>query len=172
MSERAEFGFINLRGATTDPEFVAAVSVILGQALPVDANTLSTGNHRVYWLGPDEWLIVTSSDITVDLIKQLGALQGHHHMAVSDVSGGNILLRLGGKNVRDVLAKGSTLDFHADVFPIGHCAQSGLAKASVLIGHIGGEVVYELVVRRSFAAYLGQWLRSAAAEFGEDISIR
>lgn len=164
-------GHLNLRGSANDSEFIVAVRAVLGQDLPVNANTMTIGSHSVYWLGPDEWLIVTAYKHTHGLVEKLGRLRQDQHVAVTDVSGGNILLRLVGANVRDVLAKGCTLDFHSGIFPVGHCAQSGLAKANVLIGHIDNKSTYEIVVRRSFSEYLCLWLQDAGAEYGVGFSV-
>ena len=57
--------------------------------------------------------------------------------ALTDLRGGLICIRLSGTRVRDVLAKGSTLDFHDRVFRVGHCAQTVLGKASMLIARLG-----------------------------------
>ena len=50
-------GFINLRGDSQDADFLNAAEAATGQRLPVKANTVSEGELRVYWLGPDEWLL-------------------------------------------------------------------------------------------------------------------
>jgi len=164
-------GHINLRGNVNNSEFVAAIRSVLGQDLPVNANTMTLDSHRVYWLGPDEWLIVTAHENTRGLVDQISRLREDQHVAVTDVSGGNILLRLVGENARDVLAKGCTLDFHPDALPVGHCAQSGLAKANMLIGYIDNQPTYEIVVRRTFSEYLCLWLQDAGAEYGVEFSV-
>ncbi len=161
-----DVGHINLRGDPHDADFVTAVESALGQSLPVAANTMSEGDHRVFWLGPDEWLITVSADKTVDLQAALADKLAGRHTAINDVSGGNIVLRLCGDSVRDLLAKGCTLDFHADFFKPGTCAQSGLAKASVIIGLIDEPQSFDLIVRRSFSDYLLQWLAHAGREYG------
>lgn len=167
----SELGHINLRGKVSNPEFVAAVTSVLGQGLPVDANTMTIENHRVFWLGPDEWLIVTANEDFADLLVQLRQALVQQHAAATDVSGGNIVLRLAGQGARDILAKGCTLDFHAETFPVGTCAQSGLAKANVLIGLVDEQPTYEIVVRRSFADYLGLWIQVVATELNVKYSI-
>jgi sarcosine oxidase subunit gamma len=156
-------GHLNLRGNAGNPNFVKATEDILGQKLPTVPNTMSANMHRVYWLGPDEWLILTDSKTLVEELQQsLSPLHG----AVNDVSGGQIALRVSGTQVRDVLAKGCTLDFHPRVFTAGMCAQSGLAKASVLFSLTGEADTFDVIVRRSFADYLVRWLRHAADEYG------
>ena len=166
-----ELGHINLRGDPKNAEFVAAANAALGQELPVSANTMTSGDYRIFWLGPDEWLIVTLAADTLGLLRRLRESSSRQHASVTDVSGGQIALRLAGPGVRDVLAKGCTLDFHPDKFIVGACAQSGLAKANVLIGLVDDQAAYEIVVRRSFAEYLVHWLRHAAREYGVNFSV-
>lgn len=154
-----ELGHINLRGYANDDRFVTAVGEVLGQDLPQHANTLTQAEHRVYWLGPDEWQVVTSADRANSVFRQLGDALAGQHVAVNDLSGGYVALHLSGADVPSLLARGCTLDMHSTVFRAGDCAQSGLAKANVLIGCIHPAPVYEIIVRRSFSEYLLQWLR-------------
>jgi sarcosine oxidase subunit gamma len=160
------FASINLRGKVENAEFVASVTSALGQQLPVIANTMTIGNHRVFWLGPDEWLIMASANDTPELLLQLRESLSTQHASVTDTSGGQVSLQLAGPAARDILAKGCTLDFHPDKFGVGSCAQSGLAKASVLIGLIDETPSFQIVVRRSFAEYLVLWLHAASREYG------
>ena len=157
---------INLRGDVRNTEFRNCVENALGQPLPVKPNTLSNGEHQVYWLGPDEWLIVSAATDASGLAGSLQNTLKDVHAAVNDVSGGQVILRLTGDKVRDTLTKGCTIDFHTDVFNPGDCAQSGLAKASVLIACIAQPNTFELIVRRSFAEYVAQWLQHAARDCG------
>lgn len=159
---------LNLRGDADDERFATAVKNGLGQALPTSPNSATFGAHRVYWLGPNEWLIITESNsLADDLQKSLGEVSS----ALNDVSGGQVILRVVGPQVRDILARGCTLDFHPQVFTGGMCAQSGLAKASVLIGLVNSDDVFDIVVRRSFADYLVRWLQHTGKEFGVTFSV-
>jgi len=65
-----------------------------------------------------------------------------------------------------VLAKGCTLDLHPRSFATGRCAQTGLAKASILISKFDDVPTFEVFVRRSFAEYLALWLQHAGAGYG------
>ena len=160
---KTDLGHINLRGDAENPDFLTAVATVLQQELPVAANTMTTGDHRVFWLGPDEWQIVTAADNTARLLAGLREALTGSHAALCDLSGGQVTLRLTGSGVREVLAKGCTLDLSPATFAIGACAQSGLAKASVLIGHIeDAGPAFEIIVRRSFADYVARWLHHAA----------
>jgi sarcosine oxidase subunit gamma len=162
---RGDLGHLNLRGKTGDGHFVETCEQLLGQPLPLEPNTFSAADGRVYWLGPDEWLVVAEAGRIDALAAELTAALENSHAAVNNLSGGQVALRLTGEPCRDLLAKGCTLDLHPRVFSAGCCAQSGLARANVLIGCLEDDG-FELVVRRSFADYLLRWLQHAGADRG------
>lgn len=157
----AGIGHINLRGDPERGAFREIAERVLGQPLPVTPNTVSEGSHRLCWLGPDEWSVVTAAGDVGELLEQLQTALDGEHAAVNDLSGGYAVVRVGGANSRQLLARGCTLDFHPAAFPPGSCAQSGLAKASVLFIHTDGSNAFDIVVRRSFLDYLTGWLRRA-----------
>ena len=165
----SQVGHLNLRADCSDNDCIEALESQLGQSLPTTPNTLSEGEHHIYWLGPDEWLILTDLPQLRLLVEKLRQAADGKHVALNDVSGGQIVLRLDGTGVRDLLAKGCTLDLHPRVFTAGMCAQSGLAKANVLIGLAGQAESFDIVVRRSFSDYLLRWLLQGADEFGVTI---
>ena len=157
----------NLRGNPEDARFLEAARQSLGKPLPLAANTFIKGARRAFWLGPDEWLLIAeSADVAGELRRRLRAnLAGQFHSLV-DLTGALAALRLGGPSVRDLLAKGCTLDFHPRVRKAGQCAQTSLAKASVLIAILDPAPTFELFVRASFADYLASWLECAGREYG------
>lgn len=151
-------GFINLRGEVGDVAFFEAAEKALGQVLPREPNHFSEDAHRVYWLGPDEWLVRTSAGEAPGLCRRLDEVLYGIHAAVNDVSGGNMAAKLSGETARAALEKGCTLDLYPGAFEPGSCAQTGLGKATVLLGMLDASPTYEIVVRRSFGDYLWHWL--------------
>jgi sarcosine oxidase subunit gamma len=169
--EQAFLGHINLRGDARDPRFTVAVEAVLGAALPLAPNTLSVaGAIAVYWLGPDEWLIVTPGNREQDIADELRAAFGGLHVAVTALSGGQTVVVLRGAPVRELLSKECPLDFDPRSFPPGTCAQSHLAKAPILLHALDDDGGFAIVIRRSFADYFWLWLEDAAAEYGLRLS--
>ena len=167
VHERAFLGHINLRGDAEDPRFVGAINEVLGGELPIAPNTVNdVEGNEVYWLGPNEWLIVTAPENAATIERALRSALKDVRVAITDVSGGQTVIQIRGSKVRDLLAKGCPIDLHPREFGIGQCAQSHLAKAPVLIGQFENQACFEIVVRRSFADYLWTWLENAAAEYG------
>ena len=166
-AERPFLGHINLRGDAGDPGFIASVASVIDTAVPVRSNTVNRGHDNVvYWLGPNEWLIVTTGEREAAIARDLRQALASCFAAVTEVSGGQTVISLRGDSVRDMLAKGCPLDLHARVFGIDRCAQSHLAKAPILIRQVDAAPSFEIIVRRSFADYLWLWLEDAAAEYG------
>ncbi|MBI3899325.1 MAG: sarcosine oxidase subunit gamma [Gammaproteobacteria bacterium] len=167
VNERALLGHVNLRGDAQDPRFVSAASQVLGVDVPTAANTVHEAQgNTVYWLGPNEWLIVTTGERATALVGELRKALAGLFVAVTEVSGGQTVLVFRGRSARALFTKECPLDLHPRSFRVGQCAQTHLAKAPILIRQLDGEPTYEIVVRRSFSDYLWLWLESAAAEYG------
>ena len=168
MQERPFCTHLNLRGDPSNPGFSQAITAVTGIALPEHPNTCVSSEHcRAAWLGPDEWLLIGSSDVcsAVPLVDRLEPM----HYALTDLSGGQTILRVGGENWRDVLSSACPFDLHPRVFGEGACTQTMIAHTNVLLIPVrdpGRDEALDIVVRRSFADHLTRWLMDAAAEGG------
>ncbi len=158
--------YINLRGDPADKKFVHAANKVLRYDLPLEPNTTSTGLSTVYWLGPDEWLIVSPAGERPTLPTLLDDALDGMHASINVVTGGQVAMRISGDNAAALLAKGCTLDLHPKVFLAGQCAQTGLAKAGVLLSKVDNTPAFDVIARRSFAEYLALWLQNSGAEYG------
>lgn len=166
IEEKPFHGFLNLRGRPSHTGFVAGVLKVLGAEAPTEANTvIEAGDHRVYWLGPDEWLIVTPAGQQEKLQQDLlDALDGVFSSVV-DNSSGLTMIHVTGDNAGALLATDCPFDLHPREFKSGQCAQTRLAKAGMLIAPLSDGPGFEVIIRRSFADYLLRWLQDAAIAF-------
>jgi sarcosine oxidase subunit gamma len=161
------FGALNLRGNPADAAFLGGIERQLGFALPLKPNTTAEhGSKATVWLGPDEWLVLTPLGEEVGVAAGLRQALAGVFFTVTDITHGQVVLRLSGRSVRDVLSKGCSLDLHPKGFGPGRCAQTLLAKVGVTLRWVDDEPTFDLIVRRSFAEYLMLWLRDAAEEYG------
>lgn len=168
LAERPFLGQLNLRGDIASPAFVDAVTGVLGGPLPVKPNTVADhGEVRVFWLGPDEWLITTPEGARSELANALQAVFEGTHFALTDISSGQTTLVVSGPDAGALLSKFCTLDLHPRAFAPGQCAQTLLAGSTVLLSRPepAHELGFELVVRRSFADFLWRFLADGAAEY-------
>lgn len=154
-----------------DPELPAAAAVeqLIGVRLPRAGRSASAAGVTVYWLGPDEWLIVGSADAAA-LAQVLRPAGG----AVVDVSGQRTVIELSGPYAREVLAKGCALDLHPRVVSAGFAAPTLLAHVPVVIAvqangepalGSAAELSAAIYVRSTFARHLADWLLDAAVEY-------
>ena len=169
LSEISVTQFVNLRGDSTHLQFFNGVQRVIGVELPVIPNTVvRSPGLCCHWLGPNEWLITVKRP-EVSIMKDLEDSLSGLHVAITDLTGGQSLLEIGGRQSRDVLSAACTLDLHPDVFMQGSCAQTILAQSNVLITPTFGSsvgCVFEVLVRRSYADHLIRWLMDAAQEDG------
>jgi sarcosine oxidase subunit gamma len=169
---------LNLRGDAQDPVFVEGISKILGMSLPIKPGHYhcvigenSLMKQSLYWLGPDEWLLISrqlAEGFCTNLLETLDA-----HISITDVSGGQTLVNLSGDNeaIQIVLKKSSVYDFgvwESASESGGRCAQTTFGKTSALVSNKSNGS-YDLLVRRSFADYFALWLLDAGREFGISI---
>ena len=164
-------------GITVEP-FVAMVDVRLGTVgteasaalgveLPTAPNTwVPAGTGRAVWLGPDEWLLSSTTETPEELEARVRDAALELGGSATDVSAQRIGLRLTGARVRDVLAKGCSIDLHPRVFGRGSSAQTMLGQAGVVLLALSDAADdFVVLVRSSFAGYLADWLLDAALEF-------
>jgi len=176
MDEQPFRGLVGVRAKAADPAALQAIEGVLGFALPREANTTaSSGSALALWLGPDEWWIVTPGPDPQSGPQMTAALRdalaGHRGGATTDLSDSRTCLRIGGRQARALLSKGTPLDLHPRAFAAGRCAQSHLAKVDVLVHLVADDSgpdgpTFELYVLRSFAEYLWTWLEDASREYG------
>ncbi len=165
-----DVGYINLRGVAHSPEFSAAVLKVTGLALPLAPNTVVSGGCDIYWLGPDEWMLVGEQEEALRVLLALSQELEGQHASLSDLSGGQVTYRLRGDSARQLLSKGCSLDLHPSVFGSGECAQTGLAKASVVLRPLADQSGFDVLVRHSFSDYLYQWLLRAGREYRIEVT--
>lgn len=170
LERLSDRGYLNLRGNPDDRTFIDAVQRVTGIKLPVTPNTVESADVRACWLGPDEWLLVGAGGDIEQTLASLNEALMDQVAAVNDLSGGMVSYCLSGEFAPDLLATGCTLDLNPAVFRPGCCAQTGLAKAAVLLSKRERDGAYEILVRRSFADYLWRWLLHSGRDFSIEVS--
>ncbi len=173
MTERPFLGYVNLRGDPSDDALTGRVAKALGVALPTEPNTIAESDGlMICWLGPDEWMAITPPDGEAATAVSLREVLGDLHVAVTDYTGYYTMVNLDGRNARELLAKGCTLDLHPRSFTVGQCAQTNVAKAMGMLiprSNGGESQSFDVVVRRSFADYLARWFEHSAREYGLEV---
>jgi sarcosine oxidase subunit gamma len=131
--------------------------------LPPPGESAREGHRTTLGLGPDEWLVLGPYGTQQDIERELrdAIARSGDWGAVTDVSAQRTTFVLSTPRARDVLATGCSLDLHPRAFGPGRCAQTDLARASVVLHQVDDTPTYELLVAGSLAAYVAAWLADA-----------
>ena len=128
------------------------------------------GNDLAFvWSGPNQWLALGPQSAEA-VEARLGAVFGTH-ASVFDQSGSRVLLELRGSRVRDVLAKGMSIDLHPRAFKTGDVAVTTASHLAVHLWQVADEPVYRLLVVRTWFDSLWRWLAASAAEYGCEVLV-
>ena len=125
---------------------------------PTPNRAISNGDLTVLWHGPGQWLIVRPP--AAPLADELARLGGGD-AAVVDLGHARTVLRLTGDAVRDILAKGTSIDLRPAHFAPGACALTALGKIGALL-HAVAPATIDVYVPRSYARAFVEWLAHAA----------
>jgi methylglutamate dehydrogenase subunit D len=146
------------------PASIVTVIARKGQAERLADILKSLEGCDVYWAGFEQYFIITEGGAENSLYRELIEKLGHL-ASMSDQSHGRIIIRVTGPKSRNVLAKGTPVDLHAEFFPVGKSAVTQMAHVGVHLTRTGGDS-FELSVFRGFAESFWQWLTEQAEEFG------
>ena len=113
-------------------------------------------DNVVIALAPRRWLVI-------------GVVAPGGDDAVS-VTGAWTTLGVSGRNAIDLLSKGCAVDFGPDAFAAGTATQARFAGLHVILRRLNDPDGYEILVARSQAAWLCDWVIEASLEFGCEVT--
>lgn len=143
----------------------AAIQTAYGVALPSTPERVAGNGIAFIWHGPDQWMAIAdrgtgARDLEIELKPLLSGVA-----AVVDQSDGRAVVRVSGTHVRDVLAKGVSIDLHPSQFKPNSVAITHAAHIGIIIWQTDAAPVYEIAMFRSFADSFMTWLTHSAAEY-------
>ena len=145
----------------------AAAERALGLSPPVTPRITANAGMAFIWSGPGQWLALgaqASTPVEAHLEAAFGS-----HASIVDQSGSRVLLELRGSRVRDVLAKGISIDLHPRAFTTGDVAVTTASHLAVHLWQVADDPVYRLLVVRTYFDSLWRWFAASAAEYGCDV---
>jgi sarcosine oxidase subunit gamma len=164
MSEVSDCGMIDLRGEAGLVKFRQAAKAALGIELPLKPRSAAVkGDVTALWLSVDQWLICCPRSKAGALVDKLRKSLGAIHSLAADVSDARTIIRLEGDNVREVLMKGSSIDFTLPEYTIGLVRRLMFAEIAAL-AHIVADkpCAIDIYVFRSYADYTWKWIAATA----------
>ena len=121
----------------------------LNVEFPHTTNTCKGDDERrILWLGPNRWLIVEPEHGCLQtLIKNEF---NSSEVFLTDLSHGRSTVRLRGRKARDILMKGSGVDWHLNSFGADYCAHTKLFDLAATVDCRDIDV-FDIYIARGFA---------------------
>ena len=122
--------------------------------------TSSNASTRIIWMGPDNWYVFSTKDITNDL-KNFN----ESHFAITDLSHSRSIIELEGEMIYEVLKKGSPLD--VGKLKAGDCANTVFNGITITLDFLSNDPnILRIFGLRSFGESLHHSITDACLEFG------
>ena len=162
IQERNLLGKINLRGKSSDKEFMKNVGSVLDLVLPIEPNVrVSNNNISIIWLSPNEWLIETPKAETKKVLTLLKSTLNPQKTAITDVSYNRTVLRLEGDRVFTLLSKYLVINLEEVLKTNYNVAQTIFIKIPILLirNNSNNETIsIDIHLNRSHAKYVYELL--------------
>jgi len=162
IEERNHTGKINLRGKSSDKEFMKNVGSVLDLVLPVEPNVrVFNNNINIIWLSPNEWLIETPEDETQKILSSLKSSLNPQITAITDVSFNKTILRIEGNDVLILLSKYLVINLEDVLKKNYSVAQTIFVKIPILIVRNNSDqqiTSIDIHLNRSHAKYVYELL--------------
>ena len=130
--------------------------------LPTSLKSSINSNTRILWMGPKNWLVVSSK---ADLLFKVQELFDEKNFSITDLSHSRTIIELEGNLANEVLKKGCPLDI--DNFNEGDCANSIYNGLAVTIDFIPNNPrKIRIFGLRSFGESLHHSITDGSLEFG------
>ena len=157
IEERNHTGKINLRGKSSDKEFMKNVGSVLDLVLPIEPNVrVFNNNINIIWLSPNEWLIETPEAET-----QKKSSLNPQNTAITDVSFSKTILRIEGNDVLILLSKYLVINLEDVLKKNYSVAQTIFVKIPILIVRNNNDqqiTSIDIHLNRSHAKYVYELL--------------
>jgi sarcosine oxidase subunit gamma len=133
----------------------ADFAALTGVSPPAPGRVEQIGEASILNLGPNRWAVISTQPIQ---------LQDNDALAVTDLGSARALITLSGQGAAAVLAKGTSIDLHPAAFNQGYAAVTRLGHIALTVWR--AEDGFNLLVAKSYALSLCDWLKHAGQEFG------
>ncbi len=133
---------------------------IAEREVPVAMNAWLGEDPVIGRIAPDAWFLSSSLHDAAELMDAVRTACVKRWFTVTDLSDANVTIAVEGPQALDILVRGCALDFAG--LANDACTRTRFALVPVVLRRLGNER-FELLVDRSLARYLFDWLQDAAA---------
>ena len=121
----------------------------------------SNDQTRILWMGPENWLVISSNNILNELNEKFSTTE----FAVTDISHSRSIIELQGSNVLEVIKKGSPFDIES--LTKNNCTSTVYNGITITIDNIeDSKNQIRIISLRSFGESLYHSVTDACLEYG------
>ena len=130
---------------------------------PIENSKVASNKEtRILWNAPKTWLVISSKENIVEIIKEKC---DRENFALTDISHSRAVIKIKGLQAKEILKKGSPINFNE--FKQNNCAGTVFHGINIIIDSIDNNPeTYHLLTLRSFGESLYHHITDAALEFG------
>tara|TARA_B100000029_G_scaffold304322_1_gene297201 strand:- start:133 stop:720 length:588 start_codon:yes stop_codon:yes gene_type:complete len=122
----------------------------------------SNKETRILWSGPRTWLILSNKENILDIVKTNCS---EADFAVTDISHSRAIIQIKGSQAREVLKKGSPINFNE--FTVNCCAGTVFNGITIVVDLTSEDPdTFNLLTLRSFGESFYHHITDSALEFG------
>ena len=134
-----------------------------GLQFPVkNSSVVSDETTRILWNAPNTWLVVSKNKNIFKIIKKTCS---DDNFAVTDISHSRAIVQIKGKDAREVLKKGSPLNYNE--FRNNNCASTVFNGITIIVDQISENPdEFNIFALRSFGESFYHSITDAALEMG------
>ena len=136
----------------------APLEGVTGNTWPANPREKVNTESPVFWLAPNDWLLVNPATGIDNIEIALRDAANGATCFVTDVTDAYSIIDISGDNAAARLAEGCSVDLDHRVFPPGRYALTRLQRLSVIIHRVDGTGKFRVLVDRSMARFLWDWL--------------
>ena len=131
--------------------------------LPIENSKVTSNKEtRILWNAPSTWLIISSKENIIDIIKKKC---GGENFAITDISHSRAVIQIKGLQAKEILKKGCPINFNE--FEVNNCAGTVFHGITIVIDSVESNPdTYNLLTLRSFGESFYHHITDAALEFG------
>jgi len=145
-------------------EHLKKADTAFGQIIPLKIGAMSQENQKyALCLGPDEWLLLTPSDMYEGIVAQFSKLNPDIAHSLVDVSQRTVGIEILGPKATLALNAGCPLDLHN--MKVGSCARTVFDSCEIILLKLDKQR-YRLEIVRSFAPFIWSFLEKVGGELG------
>ena len=132
---------------------------LTGTVLPPGPQEMVDSEFSAYWLAPNDWLLVNPASDIDSIDSALQDSSNKVTYVVTDVTDAWSIIDISGEDAVARLAEGCSVDLDGNAFPSGRYALTRLQHLSVIIHRMDDTPRFRVLVDRSMARFLRDWLR-------------